>query len=170
MRTVINFFFALSLSGLLSNRAWAEALPARLSSAIAVKLIAMEQSRAGDDSVAIYVVGGAKVYSNLRRIHNAGQSGLLLAEPKAGSGLPKGKVDVIYLAKGYENQLPLYVDYARNHNALLIGESPEYINQGLVFAIFNDKGLPGVMLNINESNRLKLKWDPQVLEVVKLVD
>ena len=63
-----------------------------------------------------------------------------------------------------------YIEYARQHGALSVTENRQNLESGVSLVIFNDEGMPGIVLNNASSILEGKKWNPDILEVADLFE
>ncbi|AWB65310.1 hypothetical protein C2869_02110 [Saccharobesus litoralis] len=155
---------------LTSENSQAEPLPAGLVVPIMLKLVSLEDNLSQQDEITIQVIGRDDVADIAKARVGYAVGNAKLGAVTMADGMPKTAPDVIFAAKLSDAALAQLVEYCRQHNVVLIGEQPELINKGLALVLFNDEGVPGVLLNLAKSKQHQLRWHPDVLNVVTVVD
>lgn len=146
----------------------AEPLPAKLSAAVMLKLLSLEQSISDKKSLSFMVVNEPGILSFLKKYEGKKVGSTLIGQVFEGDLNTKIIPDVIYLGMLNKKEVDKWFDFIKQHKLLSFGQSSKLMTKGMVITIFNDEGVPGVLLNLNASKKLELKWNPKVLDVVKV--
>ena len=148
----------------------AEPLPPTLVVPIMLKLVSLEDGLMDHEKLRVQVIGRADVHQEaMTRIGSEVGNGVLTDVVLSGE-LLHTPPHVIFAAKLDPEQLKKLHQYCQQHGVLLIGEQPELVSQGLALVLYNDEGVPGVLLNLSQSKKFKLRWHPDVLNVVSVYD
>jgi hypothetical protein len=147
--------------------AQAEPLPDGLAAALVLKLIPLEQRLRQQQDINIVVIGSPSLYELLNL--SVGRS---LGQGKVGSvsnSLEAARyADVLYTdqAEVLENLRPYLIE----RSILTLSRSLDTGKQMVALAMYDDEGMPGIMINTSASRRLGIRWEPAILEVASIFD
>ncbi len=158
--------FGLILGIALDSRGGDQSLPDVLTATILVKLLELEEKACKTGSLRIHVVDSETLARSIRNFVGARIGSGELVEVTFGSNLPEGGTDVVVF--GANQDVADYVEYAKKHRALSVSNVRRGVELGASIAIYDDEGLPGVMLNHESSLREGRKWKPEILEIAEL--
>ena len=142
-------------------------LPHKLTAAILVKLIEFEKRAESDKSLSIHVVGDSILAGVLREMIGAKSGRRVLGTVTEGDALPESQVDVVLVAKS--DNLESILDQARARGIMSASNSRRLAEDGISISIFDDEGMPGVMLNRSASKQEGLTWQPEILEIARVL-
>lgn len=142
------------------------ALPADLTAAILVKLLELELNVRKSQEIRIHVVDNFQLAEGLQKMVGARSGSARLTQVSFGEALPENGTDVLFFSSG-EN-LESLVDYTRQKGVLSVTNDRWLVESGATLAIYNDEGLPGILLNHESSRREGRKWRPEILEVAEV--
>jgi hypothetical protein len=158
---------ALWLSGWIAVAAnvCARPLPTELTSALLLKAVELETRLGAKDALTILVLGNRELFSALRArrrdVIGTGNLQEILRDE-----LPtKAKPDVIFI--GRHTDLTAILEYAQRHQILTVSDNIALASRGVAMILYDDDGLPGILLNITVSKQRGLVWKPEILEFVE---
>lgn len=155
-------FFAVAVG----SRGDDQSLPDSMTAAILVKLLELEEHACKIEDLRIHVVESEALAESIRRFVGSEIGDGQLKEVTIGGDLPENGTDVVVF-EGNRN-VSTYVDYARKHGALSVSTLRHGAELGASLAIYDDEGLPGVMLNHESSIKEGRKWKPEILDIAEL--
>lgn len=141
-------------------------LPDRLTAAILVKLLELDETTAGKMQLRIHVVDDISLAESLRGLIGRKIGDGTLSSVSIGWDLPTKGTDVLLFTKN--RNVGEYVNYARKHNVLTVANGSRFLAQGVSLAIFDDEGMPGILLNNGSSIREGQQWNPEILEIAEV--
>lgn len=143
-----------------------EPLPNGLTAAILVKLLELEETRCKSPNIRIHVVDDLDLAESLQKLVGTPINNVRLSSVSFGTKLPKGGTDVVVFSG--PGDVSRYVAYAREVGALSVTNNRRNLESGASLAIFNNEGIPGILLNHESSVREGMKWLPEILEVAEI--
>ncbi len=148
--------------------AWGQdgALPDSLSAAIIVKVLAFESSDRPSESMRIHVLDNKKLARQLEKFVGSDVRGRVLVGVTYGSEIPP-EVDVVVASSG--EPLNSAVSYAKTNRAISVTNNPSLVELGAALIVFDDEGLPGILLDREAAKREGLYWEPEILHIARIV-
>ncbi|MBK1879575.1 YfiR family protein [Pelagicoccus mobilis] len=141
-------------------------LPPSLSAAILVRLVALDSSRAGAEDIRIHVLGNEALAKELETHVGHSVGARVLGGVSVGDRLPEGRVDVVVVSN--RANLPRVLAYSEKRGAISASTNPDFGRLGVSLVIYDDEGMPGILLNRSASRREGLRWEPEILQVAQL--
>ncbi len=154
---------AVGLSGLCAKDG---ILPDSLSAAIIVKVLAFESSEHRSASIRIHVMDNEKLARQLDKFRGSSIGDRNLVEVSYGSSLVAGADVVIVSSK---SSLKEAIDYATANGAIMVTNNPELQESGAALIVYDDEGLPGILLDRAVAKRDGLYWKPEILQIARIV-
>ncbi len=144
----------------------AEPLPQRLAAPILIKVISLEEMTSSKDNIDLFVAGNKLIAEYLQKRINTsiGQARLNSVSTQFSDDMEPP--DVIYVGNVSDSYFSLLSNYAIKHKVMIVSEAPESISKQVAVAIYDNEGIPGILLNLSTSKKLALKWNPDILKVV----
>ncbi len=163
---MIRFYVLLLV--LFCSSVYAEPLPQRLAVPILLKVLSLEEVTSSKDNIDLLVAGNNLIAEYLQERINAsiGQARLNSVSTQFSDDMEPP--DVIYVGNVSDSYFSQLSAYANKHKVMLVSEMPERISKQVVVAIYDNEGMPGILLNLSASKKLALKWDPEILKVVDI--
>lgn len=143
------------------------ALPDSLSAAIIVKVLAFESSDHGMDSMCIHVMDNEELAHQLKEFEGSKVRGRVLSGVTYGASISP-QADVV-VASGRVSLVEA-VSYAKSNRAISVTNNPKLIELGAALIVFDDEGLPGILLNLDAAKREGLYWEPEILHIARIVE
>lgn len=150
-------------SVLVNHQANAKPLPDELAALLLAKLLSYELQLVEKPIIHIHVVGNSKLADNLRAYSNNTMT-FNITEGK----YPEQPPDVFFVNSELANDKDFA--YSKQEHLLSVIDDPDWIKKGFVLAVYDDLGMPGVQLNLKQSNQNQLKWQPSVLDGLEVLD
>lgn len=141
-------------------------LPHSLSAAIIVKVLAFESSDRSEETMRIHVLDEGKLADELIAYVGTSIRDRSLVGVTRGLEIPEGVQVVVAVKAG---NLDRAIEYARVNKALSVTTNPELKSQGAALIVYDDEGLPGILLNREASGREGLYWEPEILQIARMV-
>lgn len=146
----------------------ASGLPDGLKAAILVKVLEFEEKSCQIENLRIHVVDDFSLAESLRGLVGKSIKQGRLSKVAYGYSLPKEGVDVLIFNE--RKNADVYIEYARMHGVLSVTGDRRIVEVGVSLAIFNDEGMPDILLNNASSIREGKKWNPEILEIADLFE
>lgn len=141
-------------------------LPDALSAAIIVKVLGFESSERSSASMRIHVLDDEKLAKQLMRFQGSSVRNRDLAVVTFGASIQEG-ADVVVASSG--DSLRSAIAYAKEHGAITVTNNPELIALGAALIVYDDEGLPGILLDRDAAKRERLYWEPEILHIARMV-
>ncbi len=151
----------------MSSVAFADSLPDKLTVAIIFKLIEYDERFDKRESVKVHVISSASIASVMAGYQGKRFNNLEIMKVTHSDKLPESEVDVIFIGGGKIKEI---VDHARENRVLTVTNRPDYSKDGVSLIVFNDEGLPGILINTVSSGLEGVLWKPEVLDVARTID
>ncbi len=149
-----------------STNTFAEkALPNSLTAAILIKLIGYEKNSNNKKTVDIFVLGDESFAKELNKYIGKPIASTTLGSVRFGSELPDNPPDVLFIGKF--KYIKSATNYTKTHKIMSVSYDPLIVGLGVSLLIFDDEGMPGVILNTSSSHSEGLSWTPEVLEIAR---
>ncbi len=153
-----------------SNLGFSQELPAPLTSALMLKIVELEQSLSEGQKLTIAVINDKP----LARILLSRQ-GKAIKNSQLNKILPINNLselrevipDIIFV--GRTSSTKNIIKFANTHNILTITENIEAVSQGVILALYNNEGIPGILLNLSASKANGFQWQPEILNVASIL-
>lgn len=162
VRIILSFLLGVSLS--LNARP----LPAPLTAALILKISALEKQTREKKTLTIQVINDEELANYL--IEHEGESfgNQTIGNVINGDTLGKQQPDIIFVGRG--KSLDAITRYAIAHKIPTFSDDVALVNKNIVMAVYDNEGVPGIVLNQRLSQQHQLLWDPKILNFVKLVE
>ncbi|EDY81310.1 hypothetical protein VDG1235_928 [Verrucomicrobiia bacterium DG1235] len=143
-------------------------LPDSLAAAIITKVLAFETSEGRSEAVRIHVMDQESLAKQFLT-----KKGMMIGNRRVesvtwGEGIPRGGVDVIVASN--EKSVLAAIEYARKNRAITVSNNPEMAPLGVSLIVYNDEGMPGILLSRRAAQREGLYWEPQILEIAEIIE
>ena len=166
MRASLYHLSCFALAALLpASLLMGKSLPPRLTAAIILRIIALESNLQEGSSIRIHVLDDDELYEFL--LAQAGQKvgRATLEQVSRGEGELLRTANVVVTSdQGIMDKL-----LPRLPNRPLLLCSTQSKLEGVVaIAVFDDQGMPGILLDPERSRELGLLWKPEILKVAKV--
>lgn len=146
----------------------AEDLPDGLTAAILVKVLELEEECCKTKDLRIHVMDDVPLAESLQKLVGKRIDEGRLSKVTYGHPLPKLGVDILLFNS--QRNARTYIEYARRHGALSVTGNRRIVEDGVSLAIYNDEGMPGILLNNASSIREGKNWKPEILEIADLFE
>lgn len=163
----IGLFFAVWVSAGIHS-AWGQegALPDSLSAAIIVKVLGFESSERPNESMRIHVLDNENLALQLAKFEGSEVRGRKLVGVTYGSEIPP-EVNVVVASSG--GSINSAVSYAESNRAISVTNNPNLLERGAALVVYDDEGLPGILLDKAAAKREGLYWEPDILHIARIV-
>lgn len=152
--------------GIMGTVAAVEKSPAKVASALTIKLSAFEKGISGD--IVIYVMGEPDVATELKAAIGSEIGTGKLKEVKSGDGLPSEKPSILFV--GEKANVGEAIGYTRGNKVLSVSGNPALITEGVSLGFgLGDDGKPKIFLNITASKEEGLDWNPAIMKIATIV-
>lgn len=148
--------------------AYGNQLPDRLTAAILLKIIEFDKRQAEKNDIHIHVISDEELIAHLKQYEGRKIGQAKISKVTAGVSFPDGEVDVVFIGK--TKRLPEILKLTRNNKVTSISSIVEYSAEGVSVVIFDDEGVPGILLNTVSSKLEGASWDPEILEVANVIN
>ena len=142
----------------------ASEVPAKLQSAIFIKVLGFNKSLSGD--LTIYVVDNPAVEASLKKAIGRKIGNAKIAKVLSGPIPPSSKVSVIYCSS--PAKFDEVSNYCKKHKTISISGNESMIKKGLTLGVGVVGGKPKVLLNKTSSKNEGVKWNPAILKLAKV--
>ena len=164
IRTALSAFTLAAFCALGQASPLGKPLPPKLTAAILVKLATFESKAAEKSTLRVHVISDAALFNELKN----GTWKTTLVEVSFGPSIPSTGVDVIFISRSTD--LDLAIDYSRSNRAIAATDDPRLAKNGASLAVFDDQGLPGILINAAASKAAGLHWKADIMQIAKLTD
>lgn len=166
-----NILFLCSLLFVFSNWPLACAsdgsLPPSLSAAILIRVISFEELSKNEKDISIHILDEGILSEEIKAHVNARVGSGRLARVTVGADIPDALVDVVVITKA--SQLEAALEYTERFGSISVGMESAFAERGVSLTIYDDEGMPGILLNRGASDKEGLRWEPEILQVAKVI-
>lgn len=141
-------------------------LPPSLTAAIIVRVVAFETSERDGPALSIHVLDDETLAKELKGHVGVAVGSRTLTNVSFGANLPAGDADVVIATK--KNNLSKAIKYSKEVGAISVATDPALAALGVSLVVFDDEGMPGVLLNRAAAKREGLHWEPEILQIAQL--
>lgn len=152
----------------MSSCLMAKELPDKLTSLILLKVAEYDKRIYDKNTLVIHVVDDDLMAEALRKLIGKKIGNAVLSKVTTGYELPGQKVDIIFI--GEVDNVKKYLNYSRANKVISVTNKIQYVSKGITLAIYDDEGMPGVILNTMASFKEGVEWFPEILEIAKLTN
>lgn len=172
MKTIINTKSVLALlcSLTLAMTCTAAPLPTPLTAALMLRISELEKNISSGQSITIVVINNqslAKLLENKKGTVIGNKSYIKdVIHLNNIKNLENYNANIIYV--GRTEQMDTILDYAKTQQAITISSDINSIEQGIVLSLYDNEGIPGILLNLTASKSNSLNWNPDILNIVAI--
>ncbi|GAA5316440.1 MAG: hypothetical protein AseanaTS_16440 [Candidatus Pelagadaptatus aseana] len=141
----------------------AKPLPEKMSAVLLLKSLELVENLDLQDPVKVLVLGNVKVANTLEALMNNSADRPLQVQVLTNQAPELVQPDVIFLSP--QASLPEVMLYAEQSKVLTVTDNIDLATQGVVLTLYDNEGLPGIILNVGASRASGVQWSPQILEV-----
>lgn len=160
--------FLLSLSLACETIARGKSLPDSLTAAIVIKVLAFESSERESTTLRIHILDNDNLATQFESFVGTSVRSRTLEAVTRGPTVPEEGVDVV-IASG-EAGLRQAISLAERYRAITVTNNPQLTQLAVSLTVFDDEGLPGILLDKKGARREGLYWEPEILQIAKIVE
>jgi hypothetical protein len=157
------------LLGLLAlpSKADDTALPARLNAALTLKIASYELHLSNQKHISILVLNDLELSKYLKERIGTKIGNSTLSYVNHDSDINNYTPDIIFV--GQQNKLNNTLSYAHKNKVLTITKGKKLALSGVVLTLYDDEGIPGIILNLGASKENDLTWNPEILNFASTI-
>nr|WP_281362605.1 YfiR/HmsC family protein [Marinifaba aquimaris] len=140
-------------------------LPHELQAVLLSKILIYERQLKEKSSLSVFVLDDASMFDAFSRLAQAQQSGVSFSNVVLGNKIPGKAFDLIYVNDN--KRIKEAIDYANTHGVIIATGKANFVQKGITLGIGVEKGKPQFYLNLTTSLTSGLKWEQNILQVVK---
>jgi hypothetical protein len=157
-------FFCFGLSSSLQARP----LPEKFTAALLLKLVVLEKGLAEKRELHIHVLDNMLLTEALIDMSKRRRADMLALTITGSSKLPLEVPDVLFI--GDRAATERGIQYCEEHKVMSVSDNVALSPAGASLVLYDDDGLPGIILNLATSRKERLHWQAQILEIAEPVD